>query len=230
VKLKINKKKIIHIISGLNSGGAEFQLYKLITNSSKFDCAIISLTDKGYYGELIEKAGIKVYCVNLKNSTLIKGIKNYLRIIKIENPDIFHTWMEHSHIFGGLIPYTCNFRKIIWSVRTGGEYVQDKISYRILHLMNSCFSYLIPKVILFNSKNTMHGLTFSYFDKKKHKYIPNGIYDLNKDKFKLKNNLREKSKNLICGMIARWSIEKGHETLFKAVSLLPGNLKKRRQH
>ena len=59
--------KIVHIITGLGSGGAENMLHKLLryTDTEKYPQEVISLTDKGVYGEEIEKLGINVHPLEL---------------------------------------------------------------------------------------------------------------------------------------------------------------------
>ena len=49
-------KKIVHLITGLNTGGAENMLYKLVSNSDsrRFSHVVISLMDKGVFGEKLE--------------------------------------------------------------------------------------------------------------------------------------------------------------------------------
>lgn len=67
-------KKIVHIITGLGSGGAEHMLYKLLkySNREKYNHEVISLLDHGIYGERIQQLGIEVRGLNTKQ--IIDGI------------------------------------------------------------------------------------------------------------------------------------------------------------
>ena len=47
--------KILHIISGLKSGGAEGVMYRLIDKDSINTHSVISLTDGGFYGQQLKK-------------------------------------------------------------------------------------------------------------------------------------------------------------------------------
>ena len=60
--------KVLHIISGLKSGGAEGVLYRLILNDNKNEHYVISLTNEGFYGHLLKKKKIYVNCLNLKKN------------------------------------------------------------------------------------------------------------------------------------------------------------------
>ena len=60
-------KRIIHIISGLEAGGAESILYNLVKSDKKNKHLVISLSGHGSYGNLLLKVGIESYFLNLKD-------------------------------------------------------------------------------------------------------------------------------------------------------------------
>ena len=74
--------RIVHIITGLGSGGAENMLYKLLkySDEEKFYHEVISLMDEGVLGERFKNEGIKVHIINIskKNfwASLLKAKKN----------------------------------------------------------------------------------------------------------------------------------------------------------
>ena len=49
--------KILHVISGLNTGGAEMMLHKIIQSidRARFHSCVVSLKDTGTIGKRIEK-------------------------------------------------------------------------------------------------------------------------------------------------------------------------------
>jgi hypothetical protein len=57
---------IVHIIATLDHGGAEAMLYKLLCSidKHKYKIKVISMRDKGYYGNLIQDLGIDVFSLN----------------------------------------------------------------------------------------------------------------------------------------------------------------------
>ena len=57
--------KVLHIITGLDQGGAEETLFKLIKNNNSNDHIIVSLKNFGVYGERFQK-------INKKKSLSIK--------------------------------------------------------------------------------------------------------------------------------------------------------------
>ena len=74
--------KILHVITGLNLGGAEMMLYKLIKASpNPAEHVVISFLG-GIMAERIEKLGAKVHVLNLtKNPFSIRPLK-LVRLIK----------------------------------------------------------------------------------------------------------------------------------------------------
>ena len=62
--------KIVHIIIGLNIGGAELSLKRLIDTQHKnnnFEHTVVSLTDIGPIGRQLIDAGIAVHSIGMRN-------------------------------------------------------------------------------------------------------------------------------------------------------------------
>lgn len=59
--------KIAHVIIGLDVGGAELMLKRLVENSNhkKYEHVVISLTRDGVIGESLKSNGFEVYSLNL---------------------------------------------------------------------------------------------------------------------------------------------------------------------
>ena len=70
--------KILHVISGLKSGGAEGVMYRLICNDKKNDHYVISLTDEGFYGHKLKKKNF-LKCLQIKKD--IKSIFVFFKLL-----------------------------------------------------------------------------------------------------------------------------------------------------
>lgn len=57
--------KILHIITGLNDGGAEAALFRLCKANKGNRHHVISLMDNGKYGEKLRAEGIDVNVLNM---------------------------------------------------------------------------------------------------------------------------------------------------------------------
>ena len=68
-KSKMNQMiKVAHISTGLETGGAEVQLLRLLTDldKNKFEMTVISLHQETYLADRIRELGLPVYSLELK--------------------------------------------------------------------------------------------------------------------------------------------------------------------
>src|SRR5262249_56162958 len=78
-------RRIVHIITGLSRGGAEAILYRLASvTRERWDVAVISLTDEGYFGERLRALGIEGLCCHMKPS--IHTLPRFLRLVRLLRP------------------------------------------------------------------------------------------------------------------------------------------------
>jgi len=64
----VNKRLVIHAITGLNIGGAEMMLYKLLSHigSGKHEARVVSLIGGGPMRERIQSIGIAVDSLDMR--------------------------------------------------------------------------------------------------------------------------------------------------------------------
>src|SRR5690625_3333692 len=110
--------KVLHIITGLNDGGAEGVLYRLCTNDNRYEHVVIALLGPGKYGPMLQKQGIPVYCLNLKRGSItLAALRKLYKILKQERPNVVQTWMYHGDLIGGLVARMAGIKKIYWNIR-----------------------------------------------------------------------------------------------------------------
>ena len=112
--------KTLHIITGLNIGGAETMLLRLIKhNPESLNCSVVvSLTGTGKIGTILEKMGITVIYLNMHNwFSIFNAVLNLKKIIKVETPSLVHCWMYHANIIGGIAAFLAQNKNIVWSIR-----------------------------------------------------------------------------------------------------------------
>jgi glycosyltransferase involved in cell wall biosynthesis len=217
--------KILHIISGLKSGGAEGVLYRLICQDNKNDHHVISLTNQGFYTDLLIKKKISVKCLNMKkNFQFIFHFFKLIYLIKKINPNIIQCWMYHADILGGFAGKILGIKKIYWNLRNSDLNLQWSNKTTIfLAKLSSYLSHILPyRIISCSSKSSTTHIELGYC-KKKILLISNGF---NEKKFFFSKKLKKKWKcklkitnnDIIFGFVGRWSSQKDFETLFKAFS------------
>ena len=59
--------KVLHIITGLNDGGAEALLYRMCKYDKNNSHIVISLMSKQKYGLMLNEVGVDVYTLNFLN-------------------------------------------------------------------------------------------------------------------------------------------------------------------
>lgn len=220
------RKKITHLITGLNCGGAETMLYKLLRymDQSKYDIEVISMINNGFYGEKIKKLGINVYHLNMKPKQL--NIMVFIKACKlIKGADILQTWMYHANLFGYLIKKIVKVNKLIWGIHHS-NLDKDKNKLMTLKIVKVCakFSKKVDIIISCSKVATKVHIDYGYFPDNI-VTIPNGFemdkfsYD-KKAKKKLLNELNIISNPFIISLVGRWDVLKDHKTFFQALRLI----------
>ncbi len=217
--------RIVHIITSLGDGGAENTLYKICKYDNKNIHSVISLKGPGKYFSLLNKLGIKVYCLNLKFYSIYKFF-SLLNLLQYLKPDIVQTWLVHADLIGGIAARLLGIKKIIWNVRYSNFKI-GKAKFLTIFFVKllSVLSFLIPKLIIIVSKKAKKIYAIKGYDSKKLKFIPNG-YDLsilrsNKIHRKIfRKKIKIKKKLPIIGNVARYDPKKDHSNLLNALSII----------
>lgn len=223
-------KKIVHIITGLNNGGAEMMLYKLLKSidRQRYDMSVISMLDKGIMGEKIEELGIPVSCLNMNKTTgLLTSIQRAIRLCK--EADIIQTWMYHANLFGLIINLLLK-KKMIWGIRRGAlDPHIDKKRTRLIAKICAVFSRKAD-VIVYCAKNSriFHEQVLKY-NKEHALVIPNG-FELGKYKrdksagADFRNKMEINSGTTVITFIGRYHAVKGYVNFCKALRLISNEL------
>ena len=217
--------KVVHIITGLNDGGAEHTLYKICKYDNKNKNIVISLTGLGKYGPLLSKLGISVYCLELKILKIYK-IFSLIKLIESLKPDLVQTWLVHADFFGGIAARLAGINKVVWNVRYSNVEL-GKTKFLTIFIMKILInlSFLIPQLIIINSKRGMKMYSAKGYDKKKLRLIQNGydlsILKINKIKNKtFRKKIKIKKETPLIGNVSRYDPKKDHLNFIQALSLL----------
>src|SRR5260370_42308911 len=97
-------KRVMHVITGLTTGGAEMMLLRLLSaNHGNWESAVVSLMDEGTIGSRISALGVPVYCLGMK-----RGRPHPLRALSIIplarpfRPGLVVGWMYHGNLMASL--------------------------------------------------------------------------------------------------------------------------------
>ena len=224
-------KKIVHIISGLQVGGAERSLYNICNSSlnDSFKQYIICLGNRGYYSQKIEEIGLEIYHINFSSWHFVKSVTKFIIILKKISPDIIQGWMNHGNFTSILALLILNFKPIIyWNIRQSFYKNKNDLFYtKFLFLFNILFSR-IPKKIIINSNISKIQLQNFGFNIDSFKFIPNGfdpnywVRDLSFRELK-RENLGIENLDFVIGYVGRYHPMKNIILLLKAFEIISIN-------
>jgi glycosyltransferase involved in cell wall biosynthesis len=167
---------IVHIITGLNTGGAEMMLYKICKyKSDNIRYKIFSLTTKGPIADKIEELGIEVSAVNLnKNPFSLFNILKLIKDVRKLKPKYIQTWMYHSDFIGTIVSLFTRI-PVIWNIRQASVNVKlNKTLTVIISRLCAKLSFIPIKILSCTQAGINEHAKIGY-DKSKMQFVPNGF-------------------------------------------------------
>ena len=220
--------EVLHIITGLQRGGAETLLCNLCKFDKEYKHSIISMSDiKNKDMVFKDLPNISIYSLNFKNGRIkLSGLFMLYRLIIQINPDAVQTWMVHADLIGGLIARFAGIKNIFWGVHhtilMGGK---SKLSTIFIVKLNAFLSRFIPKKIIYCAEKSKSIQESIGFKKSKGVVIQNG-YDINS--FFQNRSLGEDFRNefyisdhtFVIGHVGSYDPLKDQNTLIEALAFL----------
>jgi glycosyltransferase involved in cell wall biosynthesis len=222
-------KTIVHVIVGLDRGGAEMMLRRLIeanlSLSSKNKHCVISLTDLGFHGPLLQERGVAVYAMGLISSMglLAVGLRLTLLLRKL-NPDVVQTWMSHSDLIGGVAARLAGVRSIVWGVRTT-DYSVESRSTRAVRWLCARLSGVIPSKIVSAAQASLESSKQAGYSAEKLMVIHNGFDVAALQSYRgkgevIREQIATQSEILVIGCLGRYNPAKDHVNFVRAAGLV----------
>lgn len=224
--------KIVYLTTGLATGGAEVMLYNLLAkfNRHKFEPVVVSLMDKGRFGEAIENLSIPVY--SLEMNTGIPTIQTTKKLIKTINqlePDLIQGWMYHGNIAAQFVSFISRQKApVLWSIHHSLHSLSsEKFLTQALIKLGGLTAKFVKQVAFVSEKSKMQHENLGY-SQHNSCIIPNGFdTSLFKPSVKIKKQFRQElglpSDALLIGSIARYHPMKDHVNLLGAAKILLSN-------
>jgi len=218
--------KILHLITDLDTGGAETMLLRLLSRLDReaFEIEVGSLTSVGPIGKRIEALGIPVWALGMRRGIPGPGaLYRFYRRLQDHPPELIQTWMYHADLLGALgspgrIP-------LVWGVHnTVLEPGASKRLTRWTARMCARLSKSKPTRIVCCSEASRRVHAALGYDNSKMIVIPNG-FDLERfrpapeARMVLRRELGLERDSLLIGLAARFDPVKGHRDFIEAASL-----------
>lgn len=221
--------KILHVIVGLDVGGAELMLKRLIEAHQKnpnYKHSVLSLTDIGKVGKQLKALNVEVHA--LKMTSIFELPLVFFRLIQFlryNSPDIIQTWMYHSDLLGGLAARLIGNRRIIWGIRTTDVSSGCSSVTTVIRKICALLSNWVPETIVCAAQASCDAHIKIGYKSSKIKVIANG-FDLSRlvvdksESKKLRSNCGLIDREIVIGSIGRFNSDKDQHNFVKAAGLL----------
>jgi glycosyltransferase involved in cell wall biosynthesis len=90
--------KVLHVITGLDAGGAELQL-AMILKRSRHESDVVTLYNPGPVADLIRSQGTTVRNLGMKRNTELPALLRLRKLIKDGGYDVVHTHLYRAQIY-----------------------------------------------------------------------------------------------------------------------------------
>lgn len=217
--------KILHIIVGLDVGGAELALHRLISASSD-EHSVISLTNVGVVGAMLQSSGVQVAAMSMKS--LIDAPRIMLKLaaeIRKAQPDVVQTWMYHANLLGGLAARIAGTKNILWGIRTTDVKAGKSRATTWVNWLCAKLSSVVPRAIVCAAHASLKTHVDDGYEITRMLVIPNGfdlveLSELQSERASLRAKLGFGPDNVVIGSVGRFNPVKDHPTFVRAAGML----------
>jgi glycosyltransferase involved in cell wall biosynthesis len=221
--------KVTHVITGLDTGGAETMLYRLLlhTDRAAYEAEVISMTDIGAVGEKIRALGVPIRALGMR-----RGVPNPLGVLRLArwlsqySPDVVQSWMYQADLVSGLAARLAGGMPVAWGIHNA--YLEPRSVKRIkLWTVRACIwsSGWLPSRIVCCSEASREVHARLGYPQKKMIVVPNGadLAAFRPDPEARRSVCEElglRVETPLIGLVARFDLPKDHRTFVQAAGLL----------
>ena len=227
----ISRKNVVvlYIVTGLYTGGAEMMLYKLLSriNRERFNPVVLSLMDRGTFGDRLEEKGIPVYTIGMKPGMPTPAATwQLVAQVRQINPDLVQGWMYHGNL-AAQFARVLSLQKfpVFWGIRHSiNSLASEKKLTQFIIKLGSINSKFVKKIAFVSqiSKSQHEALGYS---SKNSCVIPNGFdTSIFKPSVEARKTVRADlglpENAFLIGLIARYHPMKDHANFLGAAAKL----------
>lgn len=219
--------RILHVINGLQRGGAETMLAKLLSrmDSTRFENHLVTLTSGGALWHDVEPHCRSLISLDLNwPAQAPLSVFTLWRRMRELKPDIVQTWLYHGDLIGSVAARLCGL-PLIWNIRCSNiDMRQSSFASRSALAVLPHLSGL-PAAVIANSRAGRLAHEALGYRPKRWVLIPNGF---DTDRFRpdpatataVRKELGLAEDAFVVGMVARFDPQKDHDTFLRAATLL----------
>ncbi len=220
---------VLHVIVGLDAGGAELMLARLVLLSqsqSRFRHVVLSLKELGSVGSQLHSKGVEVHTLKMKGLLGLPLV--FFRLvqhIRRVRPTILQTWMYHADLLGGIAARLAGCEIVLWGIR-GSDIPNDRWSPTwIVAWLCARLSSRVPTKIICCAEAARVAHRNRGYDGSKMMVIPNGcdleLFHLNQDaRAAARTQMRLGADEIVVGVVGRFDPLKDYPTFVSAASIV----------
>jgi glycosyltransferase involved in cell wall biosynthesis len=163
---------ILHLITGLETGGAQRMLYHVAshTDRSRFRPVVVSMTGPDAMGPVIEAEGVPLRSLGLRRGMPDpRGLLRLIRLLHEFRPAILQTWLYHADLLGLAARPFAPSTRLLWNIRC-----TDMASNSgLVKLLARCSG--VPDAVVVNAEAGQRYHQAQGYRPKRWVTIPNGI-------------------------------------------------------
>jgi glycosyltransferase involved in cell wall biosynthesis len=218
--------RLLHVISGLSTGGAEVLLVRTIEGLQQrgIRCYVASVAGHGPMAAQLAEMNVPV--IDLQGRSvwqLGRAVRNLRRAIGSIRPDVIHSWMYHANAVTHLSRLGTRTPAVVTSVHHSLDNESDApLSRRLARCIDARFSQRSAAVIYPASRGMQQHIEYGYCESNA-QFLPSG-FDVRK--FAPNAELRAAQRRqlgigpeeFVIGCVARFDPIKDHATLLRAAA------------
>lgn len=221
--------RIVHVIVGLDVGGAEHMLRRLVLrhrqSQPQTQVTVVTLKDLGTLGAQMSREGINVVPLKMRSSLELPATIWRLRQLLCElRPEIVQTWMVHADLVGGLAARWAGIRNVVWGVRTT-DYSMTPRATQAVHWLCARLSRHVPRLIVCAAEASRRAHAAVGYDASRMLVISNG-FDISALQSHSGQGSRVRAEaglspqHLVIGCVGRYNAAKDHGNFVDAAAFV----------
>ncbi len=219
--------RLVHVITGLELGGAETMLYRLLRamDPERSKPAVIALAPAGPMAERIAALGVPVTALGMTAGRPAPGgLWRLATSLRALAPDLVQTWMYHADLLGGLTARLVTRAPVVWGLHNSNlDPRGTRLHTRATVKACARLSRRVPRRILSCSAVAARLHQDLGYDPARMVVIPNGfdLDDFHPDDAHhaaVRGELGLAPDSVLIGLFARFHPQKDHATFIAAAA------------
>ena len=106
--------RVLHIVTGLASGGAERQLHLLLRHLPPHQrCEVLTLTNPGTVADALRADGVTVHHLAMRGNRDLGALPRLVRLVRAGRYDLVHTHLYRAQLYGRLAARLAGVRAVV---------------------------------------------------------------------------------------------------------------------